>query len=184
MNYTLIIVIALLVIVALVVISIYNGLVGRKNRMQEAWSAIDVFLKKRFDLVPNLVETVKGYATHEKGIMEQITLYRSQAMKAGSMHERMESEAALGRALGNLLVAVENYPDLKANANFAELQGQLAELENDLSAARRYYNGTVREMNNALEKFPSNVVGGLFGFSKGEFFAADAAEKKVPQVKF
>ncbi len=183
MNHTLLAVLAAALLLALALIVIYNKLVRNKNRMREAWSAIDVFLKRRFDLVPNLVEIVKGYATHEQHTLEQVTRYRTQAMQAPDLQQRLDSETALGRAMGNLVVVGERYPDLKANANFLHLQQQLSELEDDLASARRYYNGTVRENNIALESFPSNMIGSLFGFKKGLFFAVDTAETKLPGIK-
>ncbi len=184
MNVTLWIILAVVLLAALTTILIYNKLVGNKNRMQEAWSVIDVFLKKRFDLVPALVDTVKAYAAHEKNLMEQVALYRTQAMQAPNQQQRMESETALGKAMGSLMVVAESYPDLKANENFLQLQQQLSELENDLASARRYYNGTVRENNIALESFPSNIIGNLFTFKKGNFFAAAAGEKELPGINF
>ncbi len=183
MNYTLPVVLAVALLLALALIIVYNKLVRNKNRMQEAWSAIDVFLKRRFDLVPNLVEIVKGYAAHEKNVLEQVTRYRTQAMQAPDLQQRLESETALGRAVGNLVVVGERYPDLKANASFLHLQQQLSELEDDLALARRYYNGTVRENNIALESFPSNMLGSLFGFKKGLFYTVDATEKELPGIK-
>lgn len=182
MLWIILVIVALLLVLAVIII--YNELIRNKNRMQEAWSTIDVFLKKRFDLVPNLVDIVKGYAAHEKDVMEQVTRYRAQAMQASGLSQRMESETAFGRAVGNLMVVAENYPALKANENFLQLQQQLSILEEDLASARRYYNGTVRENNIALESFPSNIVGNLFSFQKGEFFAADPSEKVLPGVTF
>ncbi|MDR0230788.1 MAG: LemA family protein [Dysgonamonadaceae bacterium] len=174
-----------LVVLIIATIVIYNKLVKYKNLMQEAWSAIDVFLKKRHELVPNLVETVKGYATHEKTTLEEITRYRMKAMLSRhNSEDQVASENRLGEALTNLLVTVENYPDLKANTNFLRLQQQLTDLEHDLEASRRYYNGTVRINNIYVEKFPSNIIAGIFNFRKGMFFAADSSEKGVPQVSF
>lgn len=184
MNYSLIISLCIALLLVIVLIAMYNKLVGLKNRMQEAWSIIDVCLKKRYDLVPNLVETVKGYAAHEKTTLEELTRFRSDAMQAKNQASRMESENNLGKALTQFLAVVENYPDLKANANFLELQHQLADIENELSMSRRYYNGTVRENNIYIERFPSNIVAGMFRFSKGEFFTADENEKSLPNVSF
>jgi LemA protein len=150
--------------------------------MQEAWSAIDVFLKKRHDLVPNLVETVKAYSAHEKATFEEITRYRSEAMQAKNTESQVVSENQLGKSLANLLVVVEKYPDLKANVNFLKLQQQLTDLEHDLEASRRYYNGTVRINNTYIESFPLNIIAGMFIFKKGVFFAADSSEKEVPQI--
>ena len=166
------------------VVSVYNRLVGYKNRMKEAWSGIDVFLKKRCDLVPNLVSTVKAYAAHEKQTLEDVVRYRSQAMQATSPEAQMASEAGLGQALGRLMAVAENYPELKANINFLELQKQLSVLEEDLALARRYYNGTVRENNIYIERFPSNIIAGMFNFEKGQFFEINQTEKNVPIVTF
>jgi len=171
-----------LLLLIIVVIAIYNKLVKNRNMMQEAWSGIDVFLKKRHDLAPNLVETVKAYAAHEKTTLEDIARYRSEAMQAKGADAQVASENRLGNALNNLLVVVENYPDLKANVNFLRLQQQLTDLEHDLESARRYYNGTVRINNISVEKFPSNIVAGMFNFQKGVFFSAEASEKEVPQL--
>ena len=178
------IILGVIAIIVFWIISIYNKLVGFKNRMQEAWSGIDVFLKKRHDLVPNLVETVKGYAAHEKQTFEEVIRCRSQAVQATGQEAQMESEAGLGRALGRLMAVAESYPELKANANFLELQRQLTELEYELSSSRRYYNGTVRENNIYAESFPSNIIAGMFNFKKGQFFEIDKAEKEVPKVSF
>ena len=150
--------------------------------MQEAWSGIDVFLKKRHDLVPLLVETVKGYAAYEKTTLEDITRYRTEAIQAKDPEVLVASENRLGNALTNLFVVVERYPDLKANVNFLRLQQQLADLEHDLESSRRYYNGTVRINNIYVEKFPSNIIAGLFNFYKGVFFAANASEKELPPM--
>ena len=160
----------------------YNKLVKYKNLMHEAWSAIDVFLKKRHDLVPNLVETVKAYTAYEKATLEEITRYRSEAMQAKKPEAQVSPENHLGKALANLFVVVEKYPALKANTNFLRLQQQLTDIEHDLEASRRYYNGTVRINNIYVEKFPSNIIAGLFNFRKGVFFTADASEKEVSQV--
>lgn len=179
--------IVLVVIVAVVVlfgITAYNKLVYNRNRMQEAWSGIDVFLKKRYDLIPNLVETVKGYATHEKSTFESVTASRSAAMSAKSTHDRIESEAKLDKALVNLFAVAEQYPELKANENFVKLQEQLSSLEDEISTARRYYNGTVRENNIYIESFPSNIFAGMFNFSKGEFYDIAEAERQAPRVSF
>ena len=178
------IILVVFLIIVVWVISAYNKLVKFKNLMQEAWSGIDVFLKKRHDLAPNLVEIVKGYAAHEKQTFEEVTRLRSQAINATGQEAQMESEAGLGMALGRLMVVAERYPELKANTNFLELQQQLAKLEEDLSLSRRYYNGTVRENNIYIEKFPSNIIAGMFNFKKGQFFEIENAEKTVPQVSF
>jgi LemA protein len=172
----------ILAILIIAIVSIYNKLVKYRNMMQEAWSGIDVFLKKRHDLVPTLVETVKAYAAHEKTTLEDITRYRSDAMQAKNTEAQVTSENRLANALSNLFVVVEKYPDLKANVNFLRLQQQLADLEHDLESSRRYYNGTVRINNIYVESFPSNIIAVLFNFRKGVFFSADSSEKEVPQV--
>ena len=180
----LLVILGVLALTVMAVISIYNKLVGYKNRMQEAWSGIDVFLKKRHDLVPNLVSTVKAYAAHERQTLEAVIRYRSAAMQAGSPEAQMASEAGLGQALGRLMAVAERYPELKANINFLELQRQLSVLEEDLSLSRRYYNGTVRENNIYIERFPSNIIAGMFNFEKGKFFEIDQNQKAVPNVAF
>lgn len=178
----------LLVVVVLFLlygVSIYNRLVKLKNLVQEAWSSIDVMLKKRYDLIPNLVETVKGYATHERETLDSVTQARTQAMSAKSVEEKEIAEKQLGQAMMNLKAVAEQYPDLKANANFQQLQNELTNLEGDIEKARRYYNGTVRENNILVETFPSNIVAGMFHFTKSPFFElTNNAEREVPQVKF
>ena len=181
---TLLIILSVLLLTAILVVSIYNKLVRIKNRMQEAWSGIDVFLKKRHDLVPNLVATVKAYATHERQTFEDITRYRTEAMQATEQGAQMKSEAGLGKAIGRLMAVAESYPDLKANVNFLELQSQLSALEEDLAMSRRYYNGTVRENNICIESFPSNLIAGMFGFAKGVFFEIEKSQANTPHVDF
>ena len=180
--------IGVLVILIITVISVYNKLVKYRNLMQEAWSGIDVFLKKRHDLVPNLVEVVKAYAAYEKTVFEDITRCRSEAIQSRdgvrSVSAQVTSENHLGKALANLFAVVENYPDLKANTNFLRLQQQMTDLEHDLESSRRYYNGTVRINNIYVEKFPSNIIAGMFDFQKGVFFSADSSEKELSQVSF
>jgi len=184
MVYSFLILSGIVVLLLIVCIAMYNKLVKLKNLMQEAWSVIDVFLKKRHDLVPNLVETVKGYAAHEKNVLDNLTRFRSEAMQAKDSASRMESENNLGKALTQFLAVVENYPALKANDNFLDLQRQLADIESELAMSRRYYNGTVRENNIYIERFPSNLIAGMFHFGKGLFFTADETEKTLPDVSF
>lgn len=183
-----ILVLAVLAALALYVVGIYNGLVRKRNLVQEAFSGIDVQLKKRTDLIPNLVNTVKGYMEHERDVLEQVTRYRAEAQRVGEqgdMVQRAKTEGLLGQALGRLFAVAENYPDLKANQNFLDLQSQLAQVENDIQLARRYYNGTVRNLNIAVESFPSNLVANAFGFHKEEYFELEAeADREVPQVSF
>jgi len=164
---------------------IYNGLVRMRNMVQEAWSGIDVQLKRRTDLIPNLVATVKGYAEHEKGTLEEVIRLRGLAQNAQGVGETAQAQGLLGAALGKLFALAESYPDLKANANFAQLQASLGEIEEQIQLARRYYNGAVRNLNIAVESFPSNLIAGRFGFEKAEFFELESpAERAVPKVEF
>ena len=177
--------IAIIVVIGLFFVSIYNSLVGLRNRVKNAWSQIDVQLKRRHDLIPNLIETVKGYMTHERQVMENITKYRSQAMDANTVGEKAQAEGLLSGALGQLRVQVENYPDLKANQNFLALQEELTSTENKISFARQAYNDQVLFFNNKIQKFPSNIVAGMFSFKTEEFFEIeDQTEKAVPKVSF
>jgi len=180
-----IIVLGIIVIVVIWFVSIYNGLVRLKNLVEEAWSGIDVQLKRRADLIPNLIETVKGYMTHERELLEKVTELRSKAMKAENVGEKARLEGELSRSLVNVLAVAEKYPDLKANQNFLDLQGQLAKIEDEIQMARRYYNGAARNLNIKIETFPSNIVANMFRFSKAEYFEIeDEADRKVPEVKF
>ena len=184
MSACLIFVIAIAVI-AMYAVSIYNALVRLRNQVKNAWSQIDVQLKRRHDLIPNLIETVKGYMTHERQVMENITKYRSQAMDAGTVGEKAAAEGLLSGALGHLRVQVENYPDLKANQNFLALQEELTSTENKISFARQAYNDQVLFFNNKIQMFPSNIVAGMFSFKEEEFFEIeDKTEKAVPKVSF
>lgn len=179
------IILILVVGVLLWVIGIYNGLVTLKNRVDEAWSDIDVQLKRRYDLIPNLVETVKGYATHEKEVFEKVTLARTQAMGAQNPAQKAEAENFLSGTLKSLFAVSEAYPELKANQNFLELQRELTDTEDKIQAARRFYNGNVRDFNIKIEVFPDVMVANMLGYKKREFFEiANAAEKEPVQVKF
>jgi len=172
-------------VLAFWVVSIYNGLVTLKNRVDEAWSDIDVQLKRRYDLIPNLVNTVKGYATHERELFEKVTQARAQAMGAQNPAEKAEAENMLSGTLKSLFAVSENYPDLKANQNFLELQRELTDTEDKIQAARRFYNGNVRDFNIKLEVFPDMIVANMLAYKKREFFElANAAEKEPVQVKF
>ena len=163
----------------------YNGLVKLKNRAQEAWADIDVQLKRRYNLIPNLLETVKGYASHEKEVFEKVTEARTKAMQAGSMKERAEAENMLSNTLKSLFAVSENYPQLRASENFQKFQEELTDTEDKIQAARRFYNGNVRDLNIRIESFPTNLVASAFGFKKMELFELTAPEeRKVPQVKF
>ncbi|MBB4348490.1 MULTISPECIES: LemA family protein [Rhizobiaceae] len=177
----------LIALVALYVIVIYNGLVRARQMAEEAWSGIDVQLKRRADLVPNLIETVKGYAAHEKGTLEEVVKLRNQAqaVPTGDVAGRAQAEGLLSQALGKLFALAEAYPDLKANQNFAELQTSLETIESEIQMARRYYNGSARDLNIKVESFPANLVAGPFGFSKREYFEIEnEADRAVPSVKF
>lgn len=166
-------------------VAIYNGLVRSKNRTDEAWSDIDVQLKRRYDLIPNLINTVKGYATHEKELFEKVTQARTQAMGAGSAKDKAVAENALSSTLKSLFAVAENYPNLKANENFAKLQDELADTENKIQASRRFYNGNVRDLNIKLEVFPTNLIANALGFKKREFFEiSDEKERENVEVKF
>lgn len=175
-------VIAVVLVIASIVI--YNALVTLKNRVDESWSDIDVQLKRRHDLIPNLVNTVKGYATHEKELFEKVTQARSAAMGAQTPGQKEEAENMLSGTLKSLFAVAENYPDLKANQNFLELQRELTDTEDKIQAARRFYNTNVRDFNIKIETFPSNMVAGMLNFSKRDFFAAEESEKENVEVKF
>src|ERR1041385_1695124 len=168
-------IIALIVIVLLVIIciGIYNSLVSGRNRVDEAWSDIEVQLKRRYDLIPNLVETVKGYAAHESGVFDKVTQARAAAMGAGSMQEKLEDENMLSGALKSLFAVAEAYPELKANQNFLQLQGDLTDTEDKIQAARRFYNGTVRDYNTKIQVFPTNIFASIFKFTSRQFFDID-----------
>lgn len=180
-----IIILVIVVLLAFFLVSIYNALIRLRNQVKNAWSQIDVQLKRRHDLIPNLIETVKGYMEHERETLENITRYRSQAMDAGTVGEKSRAEGLLSGALGQLRVQIENYPDLKANQNFLSLQEELTATENRISFARQAYNDQVLFFNNKIQMFPSNIVAGMFGFKTEEFFQIeDQREKEVPKVSF
>jgi LemA protein len=183
-----IITIIVLVVAALLVFWLvggYNGLVALKNRTKEAWADIDVQLKRRYDLIPNLMETVKGYAAHEKEVFENVTAARTAAMSATDPKDRIAKENMLTDTLKSLFAVAENYPDLKASSNFIELQRELTDTEDKIQAARRFYNGNVRDLNTAIEVFPNNVVAMLFNFKQMALFEITApAEKEAPKIDF
>lgn len=162
----------------------YNGLVKLKNRVDEAWSDIDVQLKRRHDLIPNLINTVKGYASHEKELFEKVTEARTAAMGAQSPETKEKAENMLSGTLKSLFAVAEAYPDLKANQNFLELQRELTDTEDKIQASRRFYNGNVRDFNTKIETFPINIFAGMLHFVKREFFQAESSEKENIEVKF
>ena len=181
------IIIGVVVIFILWIIGAFNSLVGFRNQVKNAWAQIDVQLKRRYDLIPNLVETVKGYAKHERETFEMVTKARNLAQQASSAGaaERGKLEGELGAALSRLLLVAEAYPELKANQNFLALQEELTSTENKISFSRQYYNDSVLKYNNKIQMFPSNVIAGMFSFKLGEFFEVTvAAEKEAPKVKF
>jgi LemA protein len=192
-NYTVLgdsrmyILLGIVVLVGLYVVMLYNGLVKSRQMAEEAWSGIDVQLKRRADLIPNLIETVKGYAAHEKGTFEEVVKLRNQAqaVPAGDVAGRAQVEGLLGQALGKIIALAEAYPDLKANQNFSELQASLETIESEIQMSRRYYNGAARDLNVKVESVPSNLIASQFGFSKREYFEIEnAADRAVPAVKF
>ncbi len=179
------IILGIVVFVFLGAVVVYNKLVTNKNMVAEGWSGIDVQLKRRADLIPNLIEAVKGYMGHERGVLEKVTELRAQSLKAAGVGDKAKVEGALGAALGNLFAVAENYPDLKASQNFMELQKSLADIEDQIQLARRYYNGAARNYNILIQSFPSNLVASSFRFTPVEYFEiADAADRAVPKVAF
>ena len=182
MLYILIAIICLLIVGS---IFYYNTLVNKKNRMKEAWSGIDVYLKKRYELIPNLIETVKGYTSHEQKLMQDLVRLRNEAIQALQNQEKINTENHLSENISRLMLIAENYPDLKANANFQLLQTQLETIETEIELSRRYYNGTVRENNNQVQSFPSNLVASIFGFKNGIFFEINnIAEREQVKISF
>ena len=177
--------IAFLVMIVVWFIAAYNGLVSIRNQVRNAWSQIDVQLKRRHDLIPNLVETVKGYAGHEKETLENVTKARSQAVAANGVAQQSQAEQELTSSLGRLMLVVEQYPDLKANQNFLSLQEELTSTENKIGFSRQHYNDSVMHYNTRIESVPTNIVGGMFSFGREEFFElSDAAEREAPKVSF
>lgn len=178
------VVLVIVVVLALALVGMYNSLITLKNRVEEAWSDIDVQLKRRYDLIPNLINTVKGYAAHEKEVFEKVTEARTRAMNAGGAQEKAEAENMLSGTLKSLFAVSENYPELKANQNFLELQRELTDTEDKIMASRRFYNGNVRDFNTKIEVFPTNILAGILNFTKREFFEAAAGEKENVKVEF
>ena len=182
---TLIIIIAVAALVLFYFVGVYNKLVRKRSMVEEGWSGIDVQLKKRYNLIPNLVETVKGYATHEKETLEGVINARNKALKAEGVAAQTQAEQQLNTALANVFALSEAYPDLKANTNFLQLQQELSSIEGDIEKARRYYNATVRENNIMVESFPSNIVANSFGFFTSEYFELENEnERATPKVEF
>ena len=184
MNPALMIAVVIIALIIVWAISTYNRMVKGKNLVEEGWSGIDVQLKRRYDLIPNIVETVKGYSKHEKQLFEDIALIRSNIDKANTVNQRGETEIALSKSLRNLFAIAEAYPELKANTGFLDLQKSLSEIEDQISMARRYYNGTVRNMNILVESFPNSLVAGASGFKSEPFFEIEfAIQREAPGVK-
>ena len=178
------IILIVVAIIVLYVISTYNGLVVLRNKVKDQWSQIEVQLKRRADLIPNLVETVKGYAAHEQDTLEAVVSARNKAVSATTPEAEMQANGELSQALGRLFALTEAYPDLKANTNFVDLQNQLKETEDKISYSRQFYNDTVLKYQNKKESFPSNIIAGMFGFKTFKFFEAEEQDRKVPEVKF
>ncbi len=178
--------IAIVVVIALAVIGVYNSLIKSKNQVEEAWSDIEVQLKRRYDLIPNLVNTVKGFATQESSVLQKVTEARTNAMGAQTIQEKQQDENALSGTLKTLFAVSENYPDLKSNTNFLQLQNDLADTENKIQAARRFYNGNVRDFNTKIEVFPTNLFASMLGFTKKALFDIDdnGPESQNVEVKF
>lgn len=175
----------LLFLLVLSVVFIYNGLVRSRMRVREAWSDIEVQLKRRYDLIPNLVNTVQGYASYERNVFEQVTNARARAISAGSKDEKSKAEDELSGTLKTLFAVAENYPELKANQNFLDLQRELTDTEDKIQAARRFYNSMVMDFNTRIQTFPTNILASIFGFKEEEFFGVDSSEQKEPvKVEF
>jgi len=183
MSFGLIILIVVLLLIGWPV-AVYNGFIKLKNRVDEAWSDISVQLKRRYDLIPNLVNTVKGYATHEKELFEKVTQARANALNAQNPEAKADAENILSGTLKSLFAVSENYPDLKANQNFLELQRELTDTEDKIQASRRFYNGNVRDFNTKLQVFPNNLIAGMLNFKAYEFFQAKEEEKENVKVEF
>ena len=175
---------AIVIILIISVIVMYNNLVERSVRVDNAWSQIDVQMKQRYDLIPNLVETVKAYASHEKSTLEEVTKWHAAAMEAKTPEELIQSNQKLSGAIANIFATAENYPDLKANENFLDLQRQLKELEEKIAFARQFYNDTVMKYNEYLQRFPSNIIANIFKYKERSYFEMNEAEKAVPKVQF
>jgi LemA protein len=178
------IILLIIIVLAILIVGMYNNLIGARNKVKNAWSQINVQLKRRADLVPNLVETVKGYAKHEKTVFQDVTEARSGLINARTVEENAEANNMLTDALKSLFAVAENYPELKANENFLELQHQLEETENKIAYSRQFYNDTVLMYNNKIQMFPSNIVANQFNFTEAEFFEIEESSRSVPKVEF
>ena len=183
-TIVIIVIVGLLLLFVFYAIGVYNKLVNARNKVNNQWSQIDIQLKRRADLIPNLVETVKGYAKHEEGTLTSVIEARNKAVSAGSVNDKIDAENQLTGALNKLFALTEAYPDLKANTNFMSLQNDLKDTEDKITYARQFYNDSAMSFNDLVEMFPSNIVAKMFGFKKYEFFAASEEEKKTPKVKF
>jgi LemA protein len=179
-----IVIIVIVVLLAFFLVAMYNGLVRKRNRAENAWAQVDVQLKRRHDLIPNLVETVKGYAAHERGTFDEVTQARTAAQQAQGPQAQAAAENVLTQALGRLFAVAENYPQLRATENFQQLQAQLSETESNIAVARQVYNDTVLTYDNALETVPTSIIAGIFNFRPREYFQADDTERTAPQVSF
>lgn len=188
MSTGMMVALGIVVILVIWLVYIYNNLVALRNNRENAFANIDVQLKQRYDLIPQLVETVKGYANHEKGLLESVTRARTAAMSATSINDKIEAENALSSALSGLKVQLEAYPDLKANQNFMQLQSEIADVENKLAATRRFFNSATKELNNGVQTFPAILFAGLFGFHREPMFEVPTSERanydKAPEIKF
>ena len=179
-----IVIIAIVVLLVIALVGMYNGLVQKRNRAENAWAQVDVQLKRRHDLIPNLVETVKGYAEHERGTFDEVTAARTAAQQAQGPQAQAEAENVLTQALGRLFAVAEDYPQLRATENFQQLQAQLSETESSIAISRQVYNDTVLTYDNALETVPTSIIAGIFNFRPREYFQADEGDRAVPQVSF
>ncbi|WP_298537378.1 LemA family protein [uncultured Methanobrevibacter sp.] len=184
MNILLIILIVIIIIILVAIVAIYNGLVTARNKVKNAWAQIDVQLNRRADLIPNLVETVKGYAAHESSVFEDVTAARAGLMNANGVKEISDANNQLSSTLKTLFAVAENYPELKANENFKDLQAQLAQTEDKIAYSRQFYNDSVMMYNNKCQTFPSNIFAGMFGFKEADFFEAAGEARSVPKVEF
>jgi LemA protein len=184
MGITAVVTITIIVLVVFIAILYFNKFVRLKNKVKEAWSSVDVQLKRRYNVIPNLIETVKGYTSHEKEVMESLTLARTRAIEAGNVADQAAAENSISSALKSIFAVAENYPDLKANTNFLQLQEALLAVEDEIQMARRYYNAVVNDNNTALEQFPGVLFAMMFGFKTSEFFEIMAVERENVKVKF